>query len=239
METVASFEALAAQFWRDGYLVLPDVFTPALMQRLNGLIVDHYGEAPAFSHTDEFLSKARTEVIPWFPQNEGVAAFDELDGHALMAGLTDRVLGMGWQQLYCMVMFSRQGTTGQAWHQDCPCEDPTRFNLNRLVYTHDVGEATGGQTLVLPGSHRRGPLPAGDPDVAFEGQVMLSPTAGTLVLLHGHTYHKVLPVHGRFRVSTNYRATPAGTPADITDICVYRNMRYSFASQSVIEERHA
>jgi hypothetical protein len=49
----------------------------------------------------------------------------------------------------------------------------------------------------------------------------------------------VLPIKGAFRFSTNYRACPAGTPADINDICVYRNMRYCFASNRVVEEREA
>ena len=39
------------------------------------------------------------------------------------------------------------------------------------------------------------------------------------------------------RFSTNYRAMPAGTPDDITDVCVYRNMRYRFSTESVVEER--
>lgn len=229
----------ADRFWRDGYVVLPGFFPLARVAGLNTLILGQFGADTAFWHTEEFLTRARTEVIPWFPQKEGVAAFSDLEDHAPLAELTDRVLGPGWNRLYCMVMYSKQGTAGQAWHQDCPPEDPARFNLNRLVYTHDVTEATGGQTVVLPGSHRRGLLPAGDPDEPFDGQVVLSPRAGTLVLLHGHTYHKVLPVSGPYRASTNYRATPAGTPEDITDICVYRNMRYSFASNRVVEERSA
>ncbi len=230
---------LARQFWRDGYLVLPDFFELPQVQRLNALILDQFGGSAEFLHTAEFLQKAQTEVIPWFPQKEGVGAFSELDAHVRLSALTDEVLGPQWARLYCMVMYSKQGTKGQAWHQDCPPEDAARFNLNRLVYTHDVTAQTGGQTMVLPGSHRAGLLPAGEPEVDFDGQVVISPRAGTLVLLHGHTYHKVLPVTGRYRVSTNYRATPAGTPEDITDICVYRNMRYSFASNSVIEERVA
>ena len=111
------------------------------------------------------------------------------------------------------------------------------YNLNRLVYTRDLHDDIGGQTVVMPGSHRRGELPAGEPHENLEGQVVLSPRKGTLVLLHGHTWHRVLPVSGAFRFSTNYRACPAGTPADITDICVYRNMRYCFATNRVIEER--
>jgi ectoine hydroxylase len=67
--------------------------------------------------------------------------------------------------------------------------------------------------------------------------VILSPKKGTLMLLHGHTWHRVLPITGAFRHSTNYRACPRGTPADITDICVYRNLRYDFAASRVIEER--
>jgi hypothetical protein len=47
----------------------------------------------------------------------------------------------------------------------------------------------------------------------------------------------VLPIKGVYRVSTNYRATPENTPEDITDVAVYRNMRYRFSTSEVIEER--
>ena len=79
----------------------------------------------------------------------------------------------------------------------------------------------------------------GDPVGDFEGQVVLRPKKGTLVILHGHTWHRVLPIKGRFRYSTNYRAAPQGTPDDITDVCVYRNMRYRFSTSSIVEERGA
>ena len=39
------------------------------------------------------------------------------------------------------------------------------------------------------------------------------------------------------RVSSNFRAVPLGVPEDITDICVYRNMRYKFSTEEIIEER--
>ena len=71
----------------------------------------------------------------------------------------------------------------------------------------------------------------------FEDQVELLPARGTLVLLHGHCWHRVRPVRGGSRVSTNYRCCPAGTPANVTDICVYRSMRYRFETNEVIEER--
>ena len=226
-------------FDRDGYLVLDDFFESELMDELDALIRGHFGEDPDFWHTDEFLDKSKTEVIPWFPQQEGEHAFDRIDDNAMLKELTADILGDGWKSLYCMTMFSKQGTVGQAWHQDCAPESPNRFNMNRLVYTHDIDVGTGGQTVVVPGSHKRGEISAGDPWADIEGQLVLTPRKGTLVLLHGHTWHRVLPVTGKYRYSTNYRAIPAGTGEDITDVCVYRNMRYCFSTSSVVEERLA
>ena len=227
------------QFRAHGYLVIENFFEQALMDLLDARIRDHYGESPEFRHENEFLEKSRTEVVPWFPQDEGVEVFETIDRDAGLEALTTGILGPGWSSQYCMVMFSKQGTVGQAWHQDCPPDDPGVFNLNRLVYTSDITDEIGGQTVVVPGSHRRGLLPAGDPLGEFGDQVVLRPRKGTLVLLHGHTWHRVLPIKGKFRFSTNYRAAPAGVPGDVTDVCVYRNMRYRFSTSKVIEERLA
>jgi hypothetical protein len=227
------------RFERDGFAVVEDFFNSELMQALARLIRDHFGDDPAFLHDDEFLEKSQTDVIPWFPQNEGVEAFDAVDEDPRLQELTEMILGAKWASQYCMVMFSKQGTSGQAWHQDCPPDDPRVFNLNRLVYTTDITDEIGGQTVVVPGSHKTGLLPAGDPVADFDDQIILRPRQGTLVLLHGHTWHRVLPIKGPYRFSTNYRAAPAGTPSDLTDICVYRNMRYQFSTSSIIEHRVA
>jgi hypothetical protein len=201
------------------------------------LIVDHFGADPDYCHDDEFLGKSATEVIPWFPQQEGVGDFDLAANDNRLQDLTRTILGEGWRSLYCMTMFSKQGSRGQAWHQDCEPDDPRQFNLNRLVYTGEISPRTGGQVVVVPGSHRRGVLTVGAVDEDFDDQLVLSPTKGTLLLLHGHTWHRVTAVTGRHRTSTNYRAMPRDTPHDITDVCVYRNMRYRFTTNEVIEER--
>ncbi len=228
---------ILARFERDGYIVIDDFFDSDLMDGLDQLIRDHFGDNPDFLHSDEFLDKAQTDVIPWFPQNEGVKAFDVIDADRRLDELSQAILGDHWTSQYCMVMFSKKGTSGQAWHQDCQPDDPKVFNLNRLVYTSDITDEIGGQTVVVPGSYRRGLIPAGDPTGEFDGQVVLRPKKGTLILLHGHTWHRVLPIKGAYRFSTNYRAAPAGTPDDVTDVCVYRNMRYQFSTSQVIEER--
>ncbi len=238
-------DELATQFWRDGYLVIDNFFEAELMGRLDAKILDHFGDQPEFLHEPDFLERSKTDVIPWFPQNSDVAEysldgakpFDELATDERLKNLTEVLLGGGWRELYSMVMFSGKGTNGQAWHQDCPPENPSRHNLNRLAYTRDLTPETGGQTVVIPGSHRKGVIPAGDPNEDLPGQVVLSPREGTLVILHGHTWHRVLPVTGPFRFSTNYRACPAGTPDDVTDIGVYRNMRYRFSTNEMLEER--
>ena len=230
-------EALAKRFDRDGYLVVEGFFEERLMNSLDERARRHFGTDPDYCHDEEFLAQSKADVIPWFPQNEGIAAFDAVDADQRLKSLTYAILGNDWRSLYCMVMFSKAASEGQAWHQDCPPGDAGRFNLNRLVYTRGISEVTGGEVVVVPGSHRLGLLPAGDPTGDFDGQVVLRPQRGTLVLLHGHTWHRVLPVKNAPRISINYRAAPQGAPDDVTDICVYRNMRYRFSTSEIVEER--
>jgi len=232
-----NYKKYAQDFWEKGYLVIENFFKDGLMDDLNQTILEHIGRNPEWEHTDDFIQKSATEVIPWFPLQEGNANFQPIEAHEPLKKLTQEILGKGWNSLYLMVMFSKQGTQGQAWHQDCPPENSSNFNLNRLFYTHDINARTGGQTIVYPESHKMGELPAGKPHEDFENQIALSPKKGTLVLLHGHCWHRVLPIKGEYRISANARATPAGTPENITDIAVYRNMRYRFSTQEIIEDR--
>jgi ectoine hydroxylase-related dioxygenase (phytanoyl-CoA dioxygenase family) len=232
-------DELVTTFEHEGYIVVEDFFEPQLMDVLDELVRRHFGADPEYFHNKQFLARSKTDVIPWFPQDEGVAAFDAIDADSRLEKLTNAILGDGWRNLYCMVMFSKAASKGQAWHQDCSPDDAETFNLNRLVYTRDITDETGGEVVVVPGSHKRGLLPPGNPTGEFEGQVALRPRKGTLVLLHGHVWHRVLPVKGAPRISTNYRAVPAEAPDDVTDVCVYRNMRYRFSTSQVIEERQA
>ena len=228
---------IAQQFWQQGYAELPAFFESDLMDELQSIIVQHYTCFPAFSHSQEFLDKSATDVIPWFPQQEGVKLFDNIEQNKGLVELSRTILGPGWKTLYCMAMFSKAHSKGQAWHQDCPPENANQFNLNRLVYTMDVGGDVGGEVVLIPASHKMGELSVGKPDEDFKEQIVLIPKKGTLVLIHGHTWHRVLPIKNQPRVSTNFRAMPMGTADNITDICVYRNMRYQFSTGHVLKER--
>lgn len=232
-----NLEALANRFWEEGYLVLENFFEIPLMDHLNQLIVEKFGDNPDYFHNDEFLTKSKVDVIPWFPKNDGVLDFEEAENNATLVDLTQLILGEGWQHQYSMTMFSKPQSNGQSWHQDCPPENSKHFNLNRLMYTSDVTSENGGMVMIVPGSHKRGLLPVGEPMGDMAGQIQLEAKKGTLVFLHGFTWHRVSSVKDAPRISTNMRAAPVGTPDSITDICVYRNMRYQFSTNEVVEER--
>ena len=227
---------IAEEFWREGFVHLPNFFAAGLMDKLNARIESHFGKDPNFEHSDEFLERSATEVVPWFPQREGDTAFDTIEQDADFSALTQEILGGGWESQYCMVMFSKAGTAGQAWHQDCPPEGDF-FNLNRLVYTSDIVDEIGGQVVVKPRSHKVGELSTGAPHGDIEGQIVLSPRKGDLLFLHGHCWHRVLPIKQKYRYSTNYRSATKGAPEDLTDICVYRNMRFRFSTSEVVVSR--
>ncbi|MCK8521745.1 phytanoyl-CoA dioxygenase family protein [Aquimarina sp. D1M17] len=230
------YEKIAKDFWENGFVIFENFFENTMMDEYNEKILEHYGVNPNWEHTKEFISKSSVEVIPWFPYREGKNYFDGIDKHQTFNTITDHILKEGWQNLYCMMMFSKAGSKGQAWHQDCIPDDKKRYNLNRLVYTHDITEETGGAIAIFPKTHIEGRLSAGLPSEDLEGQLVFKPKKGTVIFLHGHCWHKVLPVK-KDRISSNFRAVPKNTPEDITDICVYRNMLYKFSTSEVLEER--
>lgn len=228
----------AEEFWENGYLHLKGFFSIEKMKVLNSLCLEHFGMNPDWEHNEEFLKKSNCEIVPWFPiREDGVEEFESINNHLLFNKITQEILGDGWNDLYCMSMFSKKGTSGQAWHQDSPPEDRTKFNLNRLVYTHNITDEIGGQVVFVPKSHKLGEITKGDPMEEMENQLVLAPEAGDVVLLHGHCWHRVLPVTGKYRISTNFRAIPKGTTEEITDTAVYRNMRYYFPTNEVLVER--
>lgn len=230
------FDRITKEFWDNGYVIIEHFFSDQLMDDYNAKILSHYGMSPNWEHTDEFISKSGVEVIPWFPYREGKPYFEGIDKDERFNDITSALLNTGWQNLYCMMMFSKAGSKGQAWHQDCPPEDSSQFNLNRLVYTHDINDKTGGEIVIMPKSHKAGVLPVGEPHGDMEGQIVFLPKKGTVIFLHGHCFHRVMPVK-KDRISSNFRAIPKEIDKDITDICVYRNMRYRFSTEEIIEDR--
>jgi len=64
----------------------------------------------------------------------------------------------------------------------------------------------------MPGTHKKGLLPPGQPDADMDGQMVLELKKGTLLMLHGHCWHRVLPIKNAKRVSTNFRSAQHALP---------------------------
>ena len=99
-----NLEKLRQEFWQNGYLALDDFFNSDLMDEIDKNIRNYFGDNPEFWHEEEFLAKAKTEVIPWFPQNpdlpeyspEAAAPFDRVEADQRLQRLTRALLGDGW-----------------------------------------------------------------------------------------------------------------------------------------------
>ena len=242
-----SIEDATDQFWRDGFLVIDDAFEAQLMDHLDKFIVAHQWDG--IPPGSEYPPGARTDAEAWVLMNwsdpldrrcrvecpSTPVDFDELDLQPFLKELTSAILGPGWIRRKKVVMYSANGTMGQAWHQDSPPQVPHEFTINRLVFTRDTRPEVGGQIMVVPGTHMPNPdpqvLPYGEPGTALPGQLELWPNKGSFVLIHGHTWHRVLPPHGGHRASINSRALPAGCQDNGgTDTTVYRNLVFTHST---------
>jgi ectoine hydroxylase len=232
-------------FERDGIVVLPDFLDPDDCRKINDELDRHYEkklrELAGRSDRPANFDKYGVEVISWHPLRENNAVFAELRNNAQLAQVTTACIGEDFTVSLpegpppeCLVMLSKSGGNGQAWHQDCPVENATHFNLNRLFYTRDI-DVDDGAVVVVPGSHRMGRIPPGDGHESFEGERVLAPKAGTLILLSGHVYHRVTPnISGKLRISVNYRTYGKDVPRNICGIAVYRNGAYDFTTSTPV-----
>ena len=118
----------AQEFWQHGYLSIDNFFDAQLMDKYQQSILMHFGDDPDFAHNEEFLQKSNTDVIPWFPQLDGLHDFDIAEQDQRLINLTKAILGPDWNSLPSMIMFSKKGSNGQAWHQDCH----QKINLNSI-----------------------------------------------------------------------------------------------------------
>lgn len=232
-----SLSGIRREFERWGVVVFPRFFAEEELLSARKAMDEYFAplQARAMSLTSAHHGEAEKsfacDVIPWDPLKEKHPVFRNLHNHPALVEVTEAMLGAGFTAPGSLVMFSVGGGRGQAWHQDCPVEATRDFNLNRLIYTGDVS-VEDGAIVVVPGSHRMGRIPPGGHQDPMDGEVVLTPKAGTLVFLHGHVYHRVTPnLNRKPRVSVNFRAFCAGTSPDVTCIGVYRNGTVNFCDK--------
>jgi hypothetical protein len=219
-------------FWDDGALLLEGFFNPPELEGIAGEIQQHYSIAQPVVKLENF-DQFETRTDPWSPRG---GVFEALARHPLLVEITKAVLGPQYaDHSNCLVMQTRPGT-GQAWHQDTPSNDPVKFILNRIVYFRDVTPEAGG-ILFVPGSHRKGRIPPGPNHEPLPGEVPLHPKAGTLVLLHSFTWHRVSVNRSDApRWSANFRCRPSSCPEDYDGVGFYRNSAYNFRTLRVQQD---
>ena len=89
-----SNESLAKEFWQQGYLSIDNFFDQALMDQYHALILNQFGDDPDYHHNTEFLEKSNTDVIPWFPQLDGLNVFDLAEQDPRLKDLTSAILAV-------------------------------------------------------------------------------------------------------------------------------------------------
>ena len=104
---------LANSFHLNGYVYIENFFDRNLMDIYQNKILDHFALDSSYKHDSDFIKKSDTDVIPWFPQNDGEKAFDVIEKDERLINLTEAILGPGWKSLYCMVMYSNKSSNGQ------------------------------------------------------------------------------------------------------------------------------
>lgn len=245
--TTFDLQDIRQTFERDGIVVLPDFLPLDDAEKMNTEIDRHYekklSELEGRSNRPANFEKYGIDVIGWHPLRENNPIFAKLRDSVQLKQVSEACLGEGFttslpaeSEPACLVMLSKTGGNGQTWHQDCPPEDATQFNLNRLFYTRDV-HVDDGAVVVVPGSHRMGRIPPGEGHERLPGERVLAPKAGTLILLSGHVYHRVMPnVSGKPRVSVNYRAYGKGVSRQICNVVVYRNGAYDLKTSTPLPE---
>lgn len=218
-------------FERHGYLIIEDFLDSKELEILNIALDAKYSQwQQEAKKVHDLGDQFACDVLAWDPVQEGHPVFCDLAGNPRLAEVTEEVLGKGFGTQTSLIMFSIPRGRGQAWHQDCPPEESGLFNLNRLIYPRDA-TIEKGAIVIVPGSHKRGAIPPGGHQESIEGEIVLTPKAGTLILLHGHVYHRVTPnLTDEPRNSVNFRALPQGVPDWVTCIGVYRDGRARFCA---------
>jgi ectoine hydroxylase-related dioxygenase (phytanoyl-CoA dioxygenase family) len=212
---------LLAQFNRDGFLVLPDMLSPAEAATLRA------GLERVFS-TPSPEAALYTMPDMWRPKMfEHGEEFEALIDHPGIVDFAEAVLGKDCHMIAETGLKTTPGRTFTGWHLDDACRFPLpdgvkldsripmpTYLINMNYYLCDVDEELG-PTQFIPGSHRagRGPQPEdndanGNP--VFEGRNMVSAPgkAGTLVLWNDQTWHRggpnVTPGRVRWVIQTPF-----------------------------------
>lgn len=208
---------LMEDYGRDGYVVVPDVFSPAEIEALHaealaicrgkrGRVFDlHSADAgsPAGETDEELLARV---LAIHFPHKISPLVRAML-AHLRIVEVLTHLIGPDVKAMQSMLFVKRAGKPGQPWHQDEHFIATRDRSLCGVWIALDDATIDNGCLWVHPGSHAAGTLypmrPCAEPgfdhnDEAFGfpyergGGVPVELPAGSAVFLHGHLLHRSL-----------------------------------------------
>ena len=207
--TAQTQATLATQFVEDGYIVVPDLVSPADLSR----IVDDAQRFISGGYPVSNLPDNGDVLAVHFPRWVSPMAMDMVQ-HDGVIDVLSQITGAHLPQwdgatkcMQSMLFFKPPGLQGQAWHQDerfIPTRDRSLVGAWIAV---DDADIDNGCLWVLPGSHRTGQLwPTRDhgkpelfdpTDESFgfddEAAIPVEVSAGSVVFFNGYLLHRSLP----------------------------------------------
>ena len=184
---------------QDGVLVLEGFFSVSELAAVNAALeplLDDFPDAERRQATrapqqQEYLEKFETEVVP-LPL-PGDADLSTLLKNNRLRDATAAILGGDYKFKGSFCFATPEGGVGHGWHQDSGSDEPGQYEINRLLYPHDVQPGDGGVLHVVPGSFRQGhlSLQPGPNHGPIAGEIEIVPKAGTVVFVHTRCFHRV------------------------------------------------
>ncbi|MEV6282093.1 phytanoyl-CoA dioxygenase family protein [Kribbella sp. NPDC051770] len=178
------------QLDRDGFLPLEDVLTPeevyAVNQRMAELTAAEGERAGLEVHQEQGTDRL-ADLINKDPM------FEVCFSHPRVLAAIRYVLGPSFRLSSLNSRAALPGQGHQSLHADFDHPvDPGEYEVCNSIWLLDDFTPDNGATRVVPGSHRRGTMPADempDPAATHPDQIQLTGKAGTVVIFNSHLWH--------------------------------------------------
>jgi ectoine hydroxylase-related dioxygenase (phytanoyl-CoA dioxygenase family) len=174
-----------------GYLVLDGFMTADLLARLRHAVEERYrveGEAAGAEFKQEPGCRRLANLV-----DKGTA-FHDVIGHARIHDYIRHVLGPAFKLSSLNARsVNPYGAGAQPLHADMAAvADEHGFWVCNTLWMLDDFTSDNGALRIVPGSHRWGRLPQeamADPYADHPDQVLVTGTAGTVVVVNAHAWH--------------------------------------------------
>ena len=179
-------------FNRDGYILIEDALSLEEVQTYKDRIDEVASRKPDYQPGDYFYLENIVEHDP---------LFTDLIDHPRHVGFAYDIFGE-LLKLHQTQIFLRPpaGTQNNQWHPDGARAVPYGVFSPQLplqikigYWLTDLPHEKMGNLVVLPGSHRQQYMDHYDTHDSVPGEVILTPKAGTLEIMHSSIWHRVEP----------------------------------------------